>query len=278
MRRKKSLGLFYSNIKYINKKAKVFSLKSFICTLLVFALVISSLNMNCLRPLFASNESILQSTYGDNLYSEVENLNEVENLRTRNSKTFMKANGSYELSIYGEDIHFLENGKHIEIDNTISLDGNHYKNARNKFDLRLNQDPNLYSSIEYDGMVLEWKINTNNRFKNRSVSSNKLDFSDVFGNNTKLEYISLNNGVKENIILDNYIKKFSFSYNLRTKLEIKEVNNKLLLFDGESHKFTINDYFMYDSFGTISYDIDYKINQIDDNEYKINVIPSDEYL
>src|SRR5690554_3893803 len=74
--------------------------------------------------------------------SEVESEYEITEKRTSNTKTFKKVNNSYELVMFGEDVHYLDNGKYEEIDNTLLLDGSYVKNKSNKFDVEFASELN----------------------------------------------------------------------------------------------------------------------------------------
>ena len=43
---------------------------------------------------------------------------EIESMRSLNEKVFRKLDGSYEVSIYPDVVHYLENGQYKDIDNT----------------------------------------------------------------------------------------------------------------------------------------------------------------
>jgi hypothetical protein len=47
---------------------------------------------------------------------------EVEDLRTIDTKTFLKEDGTYVTAVYGEPVHYLVNDKYEDIDNTLSFD------------------------------------------------------------------------------------------------------------------------------------------------------------
>lgn len=213
--------------------------------------------------------------------SDIENSYEVEELRTLNSKTFKKVNNAYEVVLYGEDVHFEENGKLIEIDNSLIDNAEYFNNNKNKFKLNIPKKLNEYSKIIYNNNILEWKINSNYLETENAIkeSKNKLVYNNAFGKKTKLEYLVGNNGIKENIELKEYIKDFKFSYSIKTDLRLENNNNKILLFNEyNEHVFTIKEYFMYDKSGKLSYDISYNIEKVGDFEYLISVTPNDAYL
>ncbi|NLZ61315.1 MAG: hypothetical protein GX904_00800, partial [Acholeplasmataceae bacterium] len=51
--------------------------------------------------------------------SEVEIVAEVIDQRTTDTKTFLKADGSYVAVLYGDVVHYLDNGKYLDIDNSL---------------------------------------------------------------------------------------------------------------------------------------------------------------
>lgn len=213
--------------------------------------------------------------------SEVESEYEITEKRTSNTKTFKKVNNSYELVMFGEDVHYLDNGKYEEIDNTLLLDGSYVKNKSNKFDVEFASELNkgLNNKLEYNNHIIQWKINNTNTLNSKAIiNQNKIKYNNIF-KDVNLEYIVNNNSVKENIELTKYIDNFIFSYTLFTDLRIERVGNKLELYNDE-HKliYTINEYFMYDTNSQLSYDINFSVEQVNNNEYLITATPSDNFL
>jgi hypothetical protein len=54
--------------------------------------------------------------------SKVAIVAEVEDLRTIDTKTFLKEDGTYVTAVYAEPVHYLVNEKYEDIDNTLSFD------------------------------------------------------------------------------------------------------------------------------------------------------------
>jgi len=54
--------------------------------------------------------------------SKVAIVAEVKDQRTLDTKTFLKADGTYVAVLYGNVVHYLEDGKYEDIDNTLSID------------------------------------------------------------------------------------------------------------------------------------------------------------
>lgn len=93
---------------------------------------------------FSVFASVFKTTYDEEItidnnqdISSIPRLCEDESLRTPNSKTYIKENGSLELEYYSEEIHYLDNGVYKEIDNTLKLVDNNYTNTCNKYNIML---------------------------------------------------------------------------------------------------------------------------------------------
>lgn len=211
----------------------------------------------------------------------MENDYEVVDLRTANTKTFKKINDSYEMVMYSEDIHYLLDGKYVEIDNSLVNDGNYLVNKANRYQVKFPKsiDENTRTELKYNNHLLQWKyhgIKPVNTFS--SEAANQLQYKNVF-QNVNLQYILKNNSIKENLILAKYIPNFQFSYSLYTDLRIERVGDRLELYNDEYQLiYTINEYFMYDAKNNVKYDIDFSVSQKNHNEYFITVSPSNDFL
>jgi hypothetical protein len=62
---------------------------------------------------------------------------EVANLRTANTKTFLRMDGTFVVAIYGETIHYEKDGKFYNIDNRLSYSDltDSYRNTANTFSI-----------------------------------------------------------------------------------------------------------------------------------------------
>lgn len=68
--------------------------------------------------------------------SQVTIENEIISERTANTKTFKKLDGSYEVAIYNDVIHYFEGGQWKEIDNSLIEDGDSFETTANSFKLK----------------------------------------------------------------------------------------------------------------------------------------------
>ena len=84
----------------------------------------------------------------DTNLSKIKNIDEVEDLRTEYSKTYLKENGMYETMYYNEQIHFYKNGIFEEIDNTLQRIEDYYINTNNKYSIKMPRNISDENQIE----------------------------------------------------------------------------------------------------------------------------------
>ncbi|MDD4070396.1 MAG: hypothetical protein PHF05_08120, partial [Candidatus Izemoplasmatales bacterium] len=210
---------------------------------------------------------------------DMKNAYEVTELRTENSKTFKKDNDSFEMVLYSDDVHYLtDNGSFLEIDNNLTKSGSAYKNNANRYSVEF---PDLINSsktkISYKDNHLEWKFNFS--LNSKAQSKNNLIRYENVTEDIDIEYLVLNDRIKENLIVKKYIEDFSFSYSIFTELKLVREDNVINLFNKDNELiFTINDYYMFDSNENYSYDLKTTITEIKTNEYLITVTPDNQYL
>lgn len=66
-------------------------------------------------------------------------LGEVEEKRESNVKHFLKENGTYEAVVYSQPVHYLEDGKWKDIDNTLIENGDIIANSQNDLMIKLSK-------------------------------------------------------------------------------------------------------------------------------------------
>lgn len=221
-------------------------------------------------------------------FSKFDKIEEINSLRTSNSKTYLKENGMYETEYYGEKIHYKDKDEWKKIDNSLSLkDNNRYHNNSNKYNISfpnklnknnevvlnyLNNEIKIYYDIEKDiNAKLSDKID-------RTKKNTKDEISYNLSSQEIIQYIIKQDSIKENIILKSYIENYNYSYYIDTDLRIERIGDELYFYDGQTEVFVMNEYYMYDAENNTSKDIDFEINVIDENTYKVEVTPSNEYL
>ena len=133
MRRKQN------KIKYFSTQAtNISKFSKIVIVVLVIGMIMGHLNLGVLAKAF---EPEVYTTITDDVerdFYEFDKIEEINSLRTSNSKTYLKENGMYETEYYGEKIHYKDKDDWKEIDNSLSLkDNNRYHNNSNKYNISL---------------------------------------------------------------------------------------------------------------------------------------------
>ena len=115
------------SIRCLIRFEKVFAVVAFILTLVGTFLspVVNAFSNDAnteTKEVSESNDNIAQ--FNDVAASEIPLDVEIESLRTTDQKVFKKIDGTYEVAIYPDTVHYLKDGAFIDIDNTLVESGN----------------------------------------------------------------------------------------------------------------------------------------------------------
>ncbi len=221
---------------------------------------------------------------------------EVISERTETTKTFRKIDGTYEVAMYDDFIHYLEDGEYTQIDNSLLDLGNELTNKENKFKVKFPKklDDNKQIKLSMYGYNIDWRVlnidESNVFYEDSSITPNNIKelpninqallYSNI-QNNVDLEYILTGSGVKENIILNDYTQDFSLSFEYKLKdLEIIQDLEGNVFFVNELDEvvFTFQDLYMLDDEMNYSEDIDFDVVSTGNKTYIITMTPNDEWL
>jgi RHS repeat-associated protein len=246
------------------------------------------------------NEQIEYRTTTDSDFdsSQVEIITEAIDLRTVDTKTFLKADGTYVAVLYGDVVHYLENGKYEDIDNTLSYsqDTLSYSTRTNSFKVEFPE------SIEKDKEVrltqgdyeIAWAIDVSDKAsiaysdsleksndpKILTKTSQSVQYEQIM-NGVAVEYIVTGSSVKENIILDKYVKDFSlsFTYSLTNlSLVLRDEGYYAFVNRDMEEVFRLDNLYMFDAKGEESFDVVLRVEDEKDGNYKVTVIPDSKWL
>ncbi len=282
MKRRKSKKQYFTT-----QAASISFFSKVVLVVLIVGMIMGHLNLGALVKAFEPdvythiNEDINRD------FSEFDKIEELVNLRTPNSKTYIKENGMYETEYFGEKVHYKDNDKWEEIDNTLSLKDNKYSNKSNKYNVSFPNKLNKNNEVVLEYLNNEIKIYYDTKQDIVGQITDKIDrkqknlkdsISYVLNAKEKIEYVVQQDSIKENIILYSYIANYEYSYYIDTELRVERIGNELYFYDGSEEVFVMDEYYMYDSNNNSSKDIDFEINVIDEDTYRIDVTPDDEYL
>ena len=198
--------------------------------------------------------------------------------RKRREKHFLQEDGTIIAKIYSEDVHYLDNGKYEEIDNTLIEENEYYTNRKNSYKVQFSkqtqkklmklENSNHYLDIklEQEKTVSLIKEMKSNNFMDKVKYKNILD-------NIDLEYKVLPNKVKESIIIKERINipsRISFIVDTDLNLILNSDKSISAIKDGNTY-FVIDAPYMVDAEGKTNKNIYYELVS-DVNGYKLNLI------
>ncbi len=222
-------------------------------------------------------------------------LYEIENYRTEYSKVFMRTDGKLEYAYYDELVNYFDGDKYQEVDASFKEEANDYNSTINKYNVKLPKKISdnkkikllfadssielIYDDINKSSATLLENNDSDGNISNLKNVKGQVLYKNIF-NNVDLKIESTGSYFKENIIVNKYIKNFSFEYTLKLKkLTLIEDNNTIKFVDQNNKVvYEIEPYFMIDTNSKMSYEVNLKYELIKEDEYKFTIIPDDEFL
>lgn len=222
----------------------------------------------------------------ENVTEEViKNVEKVEltHLRKENLKVYLLPNNTLEYEYYKEPIHYFDGSTYQEIVTEIKEYDNKYVGINPYYEVVYSKELTNDSSIQIninDEYKIEWKYLEVNNAIGKKLSDN-IKYEDVFikYKNVDIEFYQGATTFKENIVLNEYSKNFSFSYLLNIEdLELTEENKKYFIKDEDTIIYEVTPLFMYDANNVICNEVEVDVTKIDEGLYQFTVWPSDVYL
>jgi hypothetical protein len=245
-------------------------------------------------------EGVDYATTTDDYFTS-ENIHIIEedrSLRTETTKTFLKEDGSYALAIYGEAIHYEEDGVFKDIDNTLyyEKETDSYQNTANRLQLKFpkNLDHHAKVQLSVDDYDVSWSVQgiqqssftqeagtkAEEDIRTLNKVSQKVTYQEVQPG-VDLEYILLGNQVKENIILNHYIPHYQirFQYELKGLTITLDENGEYQLINQEGRNIlSFDPLIMSDAKEEQSNAIHWEMMSEENNQYLVTITPDDHWL
>ena len=205
--------------------------------------------------------------------------------RTETSKTFVMSDGTYEVALYNNAVHYEDtNGNWQEIDNTLvstatarSASAGKYVNRNNDVCVEFAADAQSdelfrYSADDYSltwsipsaassvGSLLNYQTTSDDETVVETLSSG-IRYNNIF-ENVDIEYEIYGKDIKENIIINSVCDVYEYTFNITADgvtLSL-DANGNIIGSIGDEQSFVIPAPFMYDANGDISYDVEYELN------------------
>lgn len=246
--------------------------------------------------------NIDDSKQSDEAYIVDENISK----RTVNSKEFAMSDGSVVVQYFAQNVHYLEGDEYKEIDNTLietkdDAGNTVYENKSNFYKIRINKDfkPNKkFVEVENGEYKLNFtyiedsakntfaenrglnQVKTINQYKDEKLKSpkdfftgeGKVSYNDI-SDNVNLEYEVKGNGIKENIIVKDYLPNYDFDFKIIAENLILQKNEdgSICAVDKDGDvKYLIPAPYMFDANGKYSYEVEYFLSHTGE-EYILTV-------
>ena len=240
---------------------------------------------------------------------EVSVVGEDESRREENVKHFILSDGSRRAVLYSEPVHYEENGKWKDIDNTLQYNetSGTYENKANAFTARFDENPesDKLLMLENNGYVISWEyveqVSRQRITRPEPKPAQKglqREVKDEAGKPMKsvgeplryeemepscdIEYTVTGDGVKENIILSEKTHQNSFTFQV-TMPEMKPViksdgSISIKAKDNKEEVFHIPAPFMYDAEEAYSEAVAYEVKELDKDVYELIITADREWL
>lgn len=222
---------------------------------------------------------------------------EIVSKRTESTKTFRNDDGSFEVAMYDDVIHYQdEEGNWKQVNNSLVENEENVENTSNKFKIKFPKklDDNKKIEFKFGEYSIDWSVleieSSDIFYINEDVEvdnpkellnvTQSILYSDI-QENVDLEYIIGGSGVKENIILSDYIENFSltFEFNLKNLSLIEDKEGNFVFVNEDNEVISqFDNLYMYDSTLHDSQDIEFRISNIDSKTFEVEVIPNNEWL
>lgn len=207
--------------------------------------------------------------------------------RTPNTKHFLKRDGTIEVEIYKDPVHYLDKGEYKEIDNSLVKTTKGFKNKSNDFKIEFDEKDNdsLVNISCKNKKLSMFPKNINQKISNRSsvkkpkssLISNSISYESMY-EGVDIDYKVLSNQLKESIILNKIPKENKFVFVINTDLNlILNDDNTISFIDKDKECYKIEKPYMVDKNNIYSDSVTYELEKID-NGYEITINVDKEWL
>lgn len=238
----------------------------------------------------------------NNQEQEATIVTEITEKREADKKVYLLSDGTYMSAVYPQQVHYEENGKWKDIDNSfvagIDNDGDDtIENSKNSFKIKFaNKAKNKkLVSIKKDEFEVNWALNNSKKVRGETITSDSqlntpsslknINSAIIYKNilsDTDLKYTINSTAIKEDIILNskNAPSSFVFDYEIK-KLSYRRCENGNIEIYSDSNPdssvFTIDKPYMYDAIGNFSSSVEMNIAETKKG-FQIVIIPNEEWI
>lgn len=215
---------------------------------------------------------------------------ELSAYRTPNTKRFLKKDGTIDVEVYDENIHYLKDGQYEEIDNTLIETEEGHENKKNDFEVKFSEDMQNTINISQKNNKLcmsfkdakptisfKKKMSKSRNTKQNVNIKDDITYSNIY-QDVDIKYEIRSNRLKESIILNKIPKQDSITFIIKTDLNlILNPDNTISIKTKRKERFKIEKPYMIDSNNIISQDVSYDLEKTEDG-YELKITPNKEWL
>ena len=267
---------------------------------LSIAMVLSCIPITAFAVGNVTNNS--ENAINDSQAQEATIIAEVTEKRDTNKKVYLLSDGSYMAATYTQQVHYKENGKWEDIDNSFisSVDDNGestIENTKNAFKIKFaNKSKNKkLVSLKKDGYEINWALDDGKKVSVEAIDSDKtlntpaslknINSAVVYKNilaDTDLKYTINSTTIKEDIILNssNASTAFTFNYEIKKLAYHEAENGDIEIYsNNEPDKvvFLIEKPFMYDAVGNYSDSVEMQLTATKKG-FQLMITPNAEWV
>ncbi|MFF2875003.1 DNRLRE domain-containing protein [Gottfriedia sp. NPDC057991] len=202
---------------------------------------------------------------------KIKKVRELSDKRTRNTKTWRNSDLSETIEVYPSPIYYQEDGKKQwkKIDNNLTEKINDglekgkfkYQNKANKYKAYFGSNGNKEIFKMKQGK--NWLSYSIDNASSTSVAKSKKDrvtYNDILVN-TDVKYYLRSEGIKEDVIFHEEPTFDSIKYNLKTNLEVRQIEKDIEFFDSKTNQvvWSFIPPYLIDAEDRESYNVNYQI-------------------
>lgn len=210
-----------------------------------------------------------------------QNDKEIEKLRTENTKTYELADGEYVTEFYFDQIHKKENGKFVEIDNTIEKQTSllrttpSYENKDGLYDFSVKDG--VVGIKDPDGNILT--ILPTGKLENFAIKENVILYSEI-AKNLDLEYRVNSNTISQYLYINGKLESNSYVFNIDKKdYTVKKDESGSIVFTKENKDvYTLAMPYLIDKDGNRNQEVSYEYKEIEGGLLEVTLTFNETWL
>ena len=246
-------------------------------------------------------ENKTDNTDDNNKVNSDKLIGEIIEKRKLNQKFFLQEDGNIRTAIYPMNIHYEQDGKLLDIDNSLEStneSGEIYQNKNNFFKVKFSKKANKNNlvKIKVKNHNIKWSLLNSNKVnattqENNKLENNKLNLNNISSGNIQYEnilenidiqYNVVSDSIKENIVLKNELainQEIAFEFQTDNLIMEKTEGNKIIFSkeNEEEVQFLLEAPYMYAK-NEICDDIEIELTKKNNNKYIMKLKPNKEWL